>query len=60
MKHAVYQWLTSKSQNGVMNTRVRGDFYKFLLNKEGRIVALFDSTTSVLSPVVANALQIHQ
>lgn len=59
-RHAVYQWLASKTENGVMNAKVRGDFYKFLLDKQGKIVAFFDSTTSVLSPVVQNVLQIHQ
>jgi glutathione peroxidase len=59
-RHPVYQWLASKTENGVMNAKVRGDFYKFLLNKQGKIVAFFDSTTSPLSTVVQNALQIHQ
>jgi len=59
-RHAVYEWLAKKTENGVMNAKVRGEFYKFLLNKQGKIVAFFDSTTSVLSPVVQNALQIHQ
>ncbi len=59
-RHPVYQWLASKAENEVMNGKVRGDFYKFLLNKQGRIVAFFDSTTSPLSQEVQNALQIHQ
>lgn len=55
--HAVYKWLTSKDENGVVKSRVRGDFQKYLLNSQGRIVGIFDTATSPLSQRVQTAIQ---
>lgn len=56
----VFQWLTTKSQNGVMSSRVEGDFQKYLINKQGQLVGIFDSATSPLGAAMNQALQIHQ
>ncbi|MFN6115369.1 MAG: glutathione peroxidase [Flavobacteriales bacterium] len=37
-QHPVYQWLTSKAQNGVMDSAVKWNFHKFLVDEEGRLV----------------------
>ena len=55
----VYNWLANKAQNGVFNSKVKSDFYKYLINRQGKIVGIFDSSTSVLSTTFQNALQIH-
>jgi glutathione peroxidase len=52
----VYKWLLNKSQNGVMNTVVKTDFQKYLLNKNGALVGVFDSSTHVNGTVIAEAI----
>lgn len=36
--HPVYQWLTQKSKNGVMDSEVKWNFQKFLIDENGRLV----------------------
>lgn len=36
--HPVYQWLTSKELNGVMDSNVRWNFQKYLIDEEGNLV----------------------
>jgi len=44
----VYQWLTTKAQNGVLDTKVKWNFHKFLIDEEGRLVADYGSGTAPL------------
>lgn len=37
-QHAVYNWLANKSQNGVMDTQVKWNFHKYLIDEKGRLV----------------------
>lgn len=41
--HPVYTWLTLKAKNGVMDSKVKWNFQKFLIDEKGNLV-------SVLSP----------
>jgi len=36
--HPLYQWLTSKDKNGVMDSNVRWNFQKYLIDEEGKLV----------------------
>ncbi len=36
--HPLYQWLGSKALNGVMDTEVRWNFHKYLLDEKGKLV----------------------
>jgi glutathione peroxidase len=36
--HPIYRWLTSKSENGVMDSEVKWNFQKYLIDEEGRLV----------------------
>ncbi len=36
--HPVYQWLTQKSKNGVMDSEVKWNFQKYLIDEKGRLV----------------------
>ncbi|MDP2334945.1 MAG: glutathione peroxidase [Bacteroidota bacterium] len=36
--HPLYQWLTSKSQNGVMDSEVKWNFQKYLIDENGKLV----------------------
>lgn len=37
-KHPLYQWLTSKNQNGVKDSKVKWNFQKYLIDEEGKLV----------------------
>lgn len=50
----VYQWLTSKSQNGVLDAKVKWNFHKFLIDEEGRLVAEYGSGTTPLDANIVN------
>jgi glutathione peroxidase len=36
--HPVYQWLTSKTKNGVMDSEVKWNFQKYLIDEKGNLV----------------------
>jgi len=36
--HPLYRWLTDKSENGVMNSRVRWNFQKYMIDEQGQLV----------------------
>ena len=44
-QHPLYKWLTSKSDNGVENSKVRWNFQKYMIDEEGQLVGNFVSTT---------------
>ena len=44
----LYEWLTQKTKNGVMNVTVKGDFQKFLISKEGKLIGFFSERVSPL------------
>jgi glutathione peroxidase len=44
--HPLYQWLTQKSQNGVMDAPIKWNFQKFLISTDGELIAKFSSKTS--------------
>lgn len=48
----VYRWLTSKSENGVMDSEVKWNFQKYLVDKEGRLVSFFEPRRHVNEPDV--------
>ncbi len=45
--HPLYQFLTQKSQNGIIDAPVQWNFQKFLIDRQGKIVQSFEPTTSV-------------
>lgn len=45
--HPVYKWLTSKELNGFMDSQVKWNFQKYLVNEEGKLVEILDPKTSV-------------
>lgn len=48
-KHPLYQWLTSKAENGVLDAKVSWNFNKFLVDENGKVVAHFGSNTKPMS-----------
>jgi glutathione peroxidase len=56
-KAPLYQFLTSKEQNGVMDTDVKWNFQKYLIDKEGRMVTFFDPRTEINSDEFVKAVE---
>ncbi|WP_315821514.1 hypothetical protein [Paraflavitalea speifideaquila] len=54
--HPLYQWLTRSSANGAMDSPVQADFYKYLVNKEGRLVGVFSNVIDPLNTDLENAI----
>ena len=44
--HPLYQWLCQASHNGQADYKVEWNFYKFLIDEQGRIVAMYPSSVS--------------
>ncbi len=40
--HPVYQWLTQKSQNGVMDSEIKWNFQKYLIDENGILIDIID------------------
>lgn len=45
----VFKWLTTKSENGVMDADIKWNFTKFLLDENGILIKKFDSEVTPLS-----------
>jgi glutathione peroxidase len=41
--HPLFKWLTTKSENGVMDAEIKWNFTKFLLDEKGKLIAVFPS-----------------
>lgn len=54
--HPLYQWLTSKEKNGVLDAEVKWNFNKFLLNEKGELIAYFPSKVLPLSEEITSKL----
>ncbi len=44
--HPIYAWLCSKEQNGVMDTEVKWNFHKFLIDEKGQLIRSLPSSVS--------------
>jgi glutathione peroxidase len=52
----VYQWLTLQSQNGMMSNAVQGDFQKFLINKDGKLIGVFSPMVDPMDSSIQNII----
>ncbi|MEO6135753.1 MAG: glutathione peroxidase [Ginsengibacter sp.] len=52
----IYKWLTSKSENGVMDAEIIWNFTKFLLDENGVLIAKFDSKVKPMDDDILNHL----
>jgi glutathione peroxidase len=53
----IYQWLTQKKYNGYMDSDVKWNFQKYLINEQGQLVAVFDPKTKPMSSEVIAAIE---
>jgi len=40
--HPLYQWLTQKSQNGVLDSEIKWNFQKYLIDENGKLVDMVE------------------
>ena len=53
----LYKFLTDEDQNGVMNTKVKWNFQKYLLDKNGKLVANFAPGDKPLGDDITSAIE---
>ncbi|MBC7535079.1 MAG: glutathione peroxidase [Ferruginibacter sp.] len=53
----IYQWLTHKEQNGVLDAEIKWNFNKFLLDEKGNMIAYFPSNTTPMSEEITKNLK---
>lgn len=56
-QHAIYSWLTQKSENGKMDTKVKWNFQKYLVDPEGKLIDVFYSITKPMSDKITKHLK---
>jgi glutathione peroxidase len=54
---AIYQWLTQKSKNGVLDARISWNFNKFLLDENGKMIAYYPSNVKPDSEAILSNLK---
>lgn len=54
--HPIFKWLTSKSENGVMDAEIKWNFTKFLLDEKGQLIAVFPSKVNPTSEEITKYL----
>jgi glutathione peroxidase len=53
----IYQWLTQKAKNGVVDANISWNFNKFLLNEDGKMIAYFPSNVKPDSEEILSRLK---
>lgn len=55
-QHPIYQWLTQKNTNNKLDSSVKWNFQKYLVDEEGRLIDVFYSTTEPMSSKIVSLL----
>lgn len=55
-QHPLYRWLTQKDKNGKMDSSVKWNFQKYLVDEEGRLIDVFYSITKPMSSKITKLL----
>jgi len=55
--HPLFDWLTHKTQNGVIDAEIRWNFGKFLIDENGKPIAYFGSGTNPMSDDIVSRIQ---
>jgi len=56
-KSPIYQWLTHKSENGVLDATVKWNFNKFLIDEKGNLVKYLPSSVEPMSSEITNWIE---
>jgi len=52
----IYQWLCTKTENGVLDAEIKWNFNKFLLDENGNMIAYFPSKITPMSEQITGKL----
>lgn len=52
----IYQWLTNKDHNGLKSSSVKWNFQKYLINEQGKLVAVFEPGVKPDAPELVTAV----
>ncbi len=55
--HPLYQWLTNKLENGVANSHIDKPCYKYLIDKNGKLVAFFHPIIRPMNSIIRSAIE---
>jgi glutathione peroxidase len=55
--HPLFKWLTTKAENGVMDSEIKWNFSKFLLDEKGELIAAFPSKVKPMSEEITKYLK---
>lgn len=55
-QHPLYVWLTQAAKNGALDSEVKTDFQKYLIDKNGELMGAYAASVSVFSPAFIHAL----
>ena len=55
--HPIFKWLTNKNENGAMDSSVKWNFQKYVLNTNGELVDVFYSITNPMSDKITSLLK---
>lgn len=55
-QHDIYKWLTAKAVNGKMDSKVKWNFTKYLVNEQGDLMDQFSSSVSPMSDKIIGQL----
>ena len=58
-KAPIYHWLTEKKYNGYMDSEVKWNFQKYLIDESGKLVAIFSPKTPPDAPEVVAAIELY-
>jgi glutathione peroxidase len=53
----IYKWLTNKDYNHFQNSSVKWNFQKYLIDEQGRLIAIFSPDTEPMSEAIQNAVK---
>jgi len=56
-QHPLYSWLSKKSKNGVLDSEVKWNFNKYLIDENGHLMGYFASTTGPLSNDITSLIE---
>ncbi len=56
-QHPIYQWLTTKANNGIDDYKVSWNFNKFLLDENGQLIGYFSSKVNPLDNEITKLLK---
>lgn len=53
----LYSWLSDIKKNAMMKSKVKKDFFKYLINEEGILIGIFNSKVDPMSNIMQQAIE---